>query len=59
MNVKILQEICLLFKAGIVSKHSVENVYEYRIGGIKYCPNIFPYFDKYTLFTKKSISYIL
>ena len=59
INVKILQEICLLFKAGKVSKHSVENVYEYRIGGIKYCPNIFPYFDKYTLLTKKSISYIL
>ena len=59
INVKILNKICLLFKAGKVSKHSVENVYEYRIGGIKYCPNIFPYFDNYTLFSKKLISYTL
>lgn len=58
-NKYILNYICLLFNAGKVSKHSVENVYEYRIGGVKNCQNIFPYFDKYTLFTKKSSSYIL
>ncbi len=59
VNVKILEHLCLLFKSGIVSKHAVENVYEYRIGGVKNCQNIFPYFDKYTLYTKKSMSYTL
>ena len=58
-NKYILEHLCLLFNAGKVTKHSVENVYEYRIGGVKICQNIFPYFDKYTLFTKKSSSYIL
>lgn len=59
INVKILEHICLLFKGGIVSKHAVENVYEYRIGGVKNCQKVFPYFDKFTLYTKKSMSYIL
>lgn len=59
INVKILQELPLLFKAGNVSSHSVKNVYEYRIGGVKYCSNVFSYFDNYTLFTKKSVSYTL
>lgn len=59
INLIILQQFCLLFKAGKVSKHSVENVYEYRVGGIKNSSNIFSYFDKYKLYTKKSLSYIL
>lgn len=58
-NIIILQQLCLLFKAGKVSKHWVKNVYEYRINGIRNCPNVFSYFDKYKLFTKKSLSYIL
>ena len=48
-----------MFKAGKVSNHFVKNVYEYRIPGVKVCPNIFPYFDKYTLLSKKSLSYTL
>jgi hypothetical protein len=48
-----------MFKAGKVSKHSVANVYEYRVNGIKNCSNVFPYFNKYNLFTKKSLSYTL
>ena len=32
---------------------------EYRITGVKACANIFPYFDKYTLLTKKSLAYTL
>lgn len=59
INLKILEHFSLLFKNGIVSKHSVENVYEFRIGGIKNCKVIFPYFDKYILYTKKSLSYKL
>ena len=58
-NIVILKELSILFKGGIISNHSIKDVYEYRIAGIKACPNIFPYFDKYTLLTKKSLSYIL
>lgn len=59
INKIILQQLCLIFKAGKVSKHSVNNVYEYRINGIKNCSNVFSYFDKYKLLTKKSLSYVL
>jgi hypothetical protein len=58
-NIAILRQLVILFKAGIVSNHFVKDVYEYRIAGVKACPNIFPYFDKHTLLTKKSLSYIL
>lgn len=58
-NIFILQQLCLLFKGGVVKNHFVKIVYEYRIAGVKACPNIFPYFDEYTLLTKKSLSYIL
>lgn len=58
-NIFVLEQLCLLFKGGIVSKHFVKDVYEYRIAGVKSCPNIFPYFDEYTLLTLKSLSYIL
>jgi hypothetical protein len=55
----VLRHLVFLFKAGIVSNHSIKDVYEYRIAGVKACPNIFPYFDKYSLLTKKSLSYTL
>lgn len=58
-NRVILQELCLLFNGGIVSNHYVKDVYEYRIAGVKACPNIFAYFDEYSLLTKKSLSYTL
>lgn len=58
-NIVILQHLCILFNGGIVSKHSVINVNEYRIGGLKNCKNIFPYFDNHLLCTKKAISYKL
>lgn len=58
-NIEVLQYFCTLFKGGILSKHSVDNVYEFRIGGLKNCKYIFSYFDTYTLLTKKSTSYIL
>ena len=58
-NIIILEHVCSMFKAGKVSNHFVKNVYEYRITGVKACSNIFPYFDKYTLLTKKSLSYTL
>jgi len=58
-NVKILKHLCLLFNGGIVSSHSVKNVYEYRISGVKNCSNVFSYFDNHILITKKAISYLL
>jgi cytochrome c oxidase subunit 1 len=58
-NLIILEYLCVLFKAGIVSKHSAYNVNEYRIGGVENCKNIFHYFDNHTLYTKKLISYKL
>ena len=58
-NIVILEHICLIFKGGKVSNHFFKNVYEYRIAGVKACSNIFSYFDKYTLLTKKSLSYLL
>ena len=58
-NIKILEHFCTLFKGGIVSKHHQENTYEFRIGGLNNCKEVFPYFDNYTLYTKKSLSYIL
>lgn len=58
-NVKVLEHFCILFKGGAVSKHTADNVYEYRIGGVQNCKNVFSYFDNYTLYTKKSLSYNL
>ena len=58
-NLIILKQLVELFEGGIVSNHYVKNVYEYRIAGVKSCVNIFPYFDKYTLLSKKSVSYSL
>jgi len=57
-NVVILEHLCVLFKGGIVSKHTADNVNEYRLGGLHNCKNVFPYFDNYPLITKKSASYI-
>ena len=59
INIKILEHFCVLFNGGKVSKHYVENVYEYRLGGVSNCKNILSYFDNYTLYTKKSLSYKL
>ena len=58
-NLKVLQYLCILFNGGVVSKHTADNVYEYRIGGVQNCKNVFPYFDNYTLYSKKSLSFIL
>lgn len=58
-NLKVLQHLCILFNGGVVSKHTADNVYEYRIGGVQNCKNVFPYFDNYTLYSKKSLSFIL
>ena len=62
-NKYILEHIYNLFKVGKVYKHSnsggKEKAYYYRIGGLKDLKKIFPYFDKYSLRSKKIKSYIL
>lgn len=59
INKKILEHLCVLFKGGSVSSHSVNDVYEYRIGGLKNSRNIFSYYDTHQLYTKKLRSYTL
>lgn len=59
INIITLKHFSLLFNNGIVSKHSVEDVYEFRVGGVNNCKVIIPYFDKYDLYTKKYLSYKL
>lgn len=43
---------------GIVVPHSVSNVWELRVNGVKNCKGLFNYFDNYTLVTKKNNSYV-
>lgn len=57
INLRILNHLVVLFKNGIVSKHYED--YSFRVGGVNNCKDIFPYFDKYTLYTKKCLSYKL
>lgn len=59
INLTVLEHFSVLFKNGIVSRHSEENTYEFRLGGVNHCKDVFSYFDKYTLYTKKSLSYKL
>lgn len=42
---------------GAIVPHSIENVYELRINGVKNCEYIFKYYDDYPLITKKHFSY--
>jgi hypothetical protein len=48
----------LLLSKGTVEAHSVENVWELRINGVKNCKGLFTYFDEYNLITKKKYSYL-
>ena len=43
---------------GCVTPHSVNNVWEIRINGLKNCKGLFNYFDKYELITIKKNSYL-
>jgi hypothetical protein len=63
-NKYVLEHIMRLFetkerlKIGSVVPHSVSNVWEYRVNGLKNCKELFPYFDKYNLKSKKRESYL-
>ena len=55
-NVPILSSLILLFKAGRLEAHSKKSNYSYILSGEKACYNIYDYFNKFPLKTKKSIS---
>jgi LAGLIDADG DNA endonuclease family protein len=59
INVPILSYLILLFKTGFIEAHSKKSNYSYIIIGEKACYNIYDYFDKYPLKTKKLTSYNL
>jgi len=60
-NKPVLEHITNLFNQclakGSVVPHSVNNVWEIRINGVKNCKGLFDYFDVYNLITKKVYSY--
>ena len=63
VNRPVLNYILSLFYCsssveGSVVPHSVKNVWEIRVNGIKSCKSLFPYFNKYPLNTKKKESYL-
>ena len=58
-NKFVLEHISNLFSVkDSVVPHSVYNVWEIRINGVKNCKGLFPYFDEYILITKKKESYL-
>lgn len=59
INVPILSNLILLFKAGVIEAHSKKSNFSYILSGVKACYNISDYFEKYPLKTKKLSSYIL
>jgi hypothetical protein len=42
---------------GSVVPHFANNVWEFRVNGLKNCKNLFSYFDEFNLITKKKDSY--
>jgi hypothetical protein len=60
VNKLVLEHILSLFSPlkGSVEPHSVKNVWEIRVNGVKNCKGLFSYFDKYPLMTKKRESYL-
>ena len=48
-NKIVLDKLIILFNTGKVNKHSVPNVWYYRVTGVNNCSKLLEYFDKYTL----------
>uniref|UniRef100_UPI0022378BE7 LAGLIDADG endonuclease n=1 Tax=Ramaria cf. rubripermanens TaxID=2016387 RepID=UPI0022378BE7 len=59
INLPVLQHLAIIFEKGTVLPHFVADVNEFIIVGLKACESVFFYFDKWNLYTKKSISYTL
>ena len=62
VNKSVLEHILSLFRtfsvSGKVEPHSVNNVWEIRVNGVKNCKGLFTYFDDFPLITKKKDSYL-
>lgn len=62
VNKCILEHILKLFESnlarGSVVPHSAQNVWEFRVNGVKNCKGLFSYFDRFNLITKKRLSYL-
>lgn len=62
INKPVLIHILSLFNTdkniGSVVPHSASNTWELRINGVKNCKLLFPYFEKYSLQSKKKLSYL-
>lgn len=61
-NKFVLEKIMSLFSEnlakGSVVPHSIKNVWELRVNGVKNCKGLFSYFDEYGFKTKKKNSYL-
>lgn len=61
-NKFVLEHILSIFGTylvqGCIVPHSVNNVWELRVNGVKNCKGLFTYFDEYALITKKKDSYL-
>lgn len=62
VNKLVLEHILNLFGTylvqGSVVPHSVNNVWELRVNGVKNCKGLFNYFNEYELITKKKDSFL-
>jgi hypothetical protein len=59
INLPILSHLILLFQGGALEAHSIKSNYSYILSGLKPCYNVYSYFDKYPLKTKKAASFKL
>jgi hypothetical protein len=59
INLPILSHLILMFNAGKIESHSVKSCFSYILSGKTNCYNIYDYFDRYLLKTKKLNSYLL
>lgn len=58
-NLPILSHLILLFNGGAIEGHSVKSNYSYILTDVKACFNVYGYFSKFPLKTKKAISFEL
>ena len=62
VNKLVLEHILSIFGIylvqGSVNPHSVNNIWELRVNGLKNCKGLFTYFDEFALITKKKDSYL-
>ena len=52
----VLKYFKVFFNTGAIEKHSKPNVFSYIMSGCKNCYKVYPYFTKFSLYTKKAES---